>query len=110
MARQVRAIIGTHGGGMYNVLFVSPGTSVIEIRPQQPGQKPLGGTLFWELSSIKNLTYWSFASATNGPGTDTRVDCDVVAETLQAALSEDYATRLPVLDRWYQGGFRPTFR
>lgn len=107
---QVRAIVGMHGGGLYNAMWASPGTPVIEIRSRVDGGQPLGGTLFWELASMKNLSYWSVITDTKAANGNSNVDCSMVAAALRSALDEDSAARPPVVDRWYQGGFRPTFR
>lgn len=108
---QVRAIVGMHGGGLYNALFASsPSTPVVEIRPRRPASKPLGGTLFWELASMRNLSYWSLIVDTKDERGNSNVDCKLVAEALQESLGEDMSKRPPTVDRWYQGGLRPTFR
>ncbi|KAI8462750.1 MAG: hypothetical protein J3K34DRAFT_446894 [Monoraphidium minutum] len=104
----VRLIIGMHGGGMYNAMWVSADTPVIELRPKMGGQAH-GGTLFWELSSIKNLTYWTVPVATTGGSMDAIVDCKLIVRVVKTALEDKPDPRGAALKTWYQGRFQPGF-
>lgn len=104
----VRIVLGMHGGGLYNVMWSSPQTPVIEFRPQS-GDETYGGTLFWELSSIKNLTYWTVPVTATSKAMDAVIDCSLVAKVLHAALEDKGDPRGPTLDSWYQGRFQPGF-
>lgn len=103
-----RLVIGMHGGGLYNVMWVSPGTPVIELRPQVGGDAH-GGTLFWELSSIKNVTYWAVPVTTTGTSLDAIIDCKLIVKVVITALQDEGDARGPTLKTWYQGRFQPGF-
>lgn len=106
--RHVRAVVGTHGGGLYNVMWSSPGTVVIELRPRRKSHT-YGGTVFWELSSLKNLTYWTIPITAVDDAYNANANCDHVVHALGTSLNEGEDARGPVLDHWYQASFRPTF-
>lgn len=102
----VRAVVGMHGGGLYNVFWSAPGTAVVEVRPTF--QNTTSGSLyFWELAAMKNLSYWALLPPASNAHFDANLDCQEMAQVLQQVLSEDADPRGPVLDMWYQGPFPP---
>ena len=102
----VRLAIGVHGGGLYNTIWSSDDTVIVELRPRF-ANRTYGGTLFWELAAMKNLTYWTVPVPAINNMYDANIDCGLVIDILKAALSERKDERGPVLDTWYQGGFAP---
>lgn len=105
-SENVRLAMGMHGGGLYNTLWSSPGTTVIEIRPRYNNQT-YGGTLFWELAALKNLSYWTVPVPADNGRFDARIDCTYAVDILRRGLEDEIDPRGPPLDTWYQGPFAP---
>lgn len=105
--KNVRAVVAVHGGGLYNVLWSSPDTIVVELRPQRHGHS-YGGTVFWELSSLKNLTYWTIPIPAVDDLFNANANCSHIVRALHMSLNGH--THRHGLAHWYQGSFRPTFK
>ncbi len=79
---RAKVVIGPHGGGMTNILFCKPGTSIIEF--QLPGQ----GIMYRHIAHVLGLRYTAyvpehFDAATSG----FVIDCNKLVECISAELS-----------------------
>lgn len=101
---EVRAVVGTHGGALYNVQYATRPSMVIEIWPVTPdGQKAHVPTpnVIWEICSTKGLQHWALPVHTSHAGSsDVNVDCGVVVSALEQHLGNEYEA---VLEPFYQG-------
>lgn len=107
-SENVKLVIGMHGGALYNVMWLSPGSSVIELRPRY-NNNTYGGTIFWELTSLKNMSYWTIPVDAINPKYDAIIDCGMIAHAMMTALDDNFDPRGSPLDAWYQGRFQPGF-
>lgn len=62
---KTKVVIGTHGGGMYNINFCPVGTSIIEIMPTYSNGKTIAAadTIIWTQSVLLGHQYWRLPSA-----------------------------------------------
>jgi hypothetical protein len=58
-----RLFIGIHGGGLTNMLFMSPGSGVIEIKTNNPNPQ---NHCYWHLARSLNFDYTMFVAETRG--------------------------------------------
>ena len=60
--QQAEAVIGAHGGAMYNALWASDAATVVEFMPtnMQTGEIPRGlaGTIFWLNAALLGQAFW----------------------------------------------------
>ena len=62
---KTKVVIGTHGGGMYNINFCPKGTAVIEIMPTYSNGKTIAAadTIIWTQSVLLGHQYWRLPTA-----------------------------------------------
>lgn len=58
-----RLFIGIHGGGLTNMLFMAPGSGVIEIKTNNPNPQ---NHCYWHLARSLNFDYTMFVAETRG--------------------------------------------
>lgn len=103
-SNEVRAVIGVHGGALYNVQYATTPTMVIEIWPvSQDKQRVAVPTpnVIWEICSTRGLQHWALpVPIANGSSSDVNVDCSMLVNTLAQHLGTSYGS---VVEPFYQG-------
>lgn len=99
---EVRALVGTHGGAMYNAQFLTNPSLVLEIWPSRNGQTFVPTpNVIWEISSTRGLQHWALPVQTvDDRSSDVNVDCQVVVSILEQHLGRVYEA---TLEPFYQG-------
>jgi hypothetical protein len=87
IASQARYLVSNHGAGLTNMLFMMPGTSVLELRYAGDAVS----NCYFTLASALNLNYFyqNAAPANSGEAShsaDLKVDCDVLRTNLELML------------------------
>eukprot|EP00879_Flechtneria_rotunda_P011090 GHRR01011587.1.p2 GENE.GHRR01011587.1~~GHRR01011587.1.p2 ORF type:complete len:141 (+),score=25.87 GHRR01011587.1:2911-3333(+) len=102
-SQNVRAVVGMHGGGFYNLYFATAPLSVVEIWPVSADGRQVHATtnLFWEVSRLRGFDYWLLPATTvSASSSDANADCSMITAAVRLALGRGYAT---VLEPFYQG-------
>lgn len=89
--RDVQVIVSPHGSGLANIVFSSPGTTVIELFPAA------NVDLFYRLSRALNLDYFYVKSRHGNPDKVPRHDYDIEWEDLERTLDAADITPLPLV-------------
>lgn len=61
-----RAIIGPHGGAMFNLMFAPRDTVVVEFMPREMYEHVGGPFVLWQLSASLNHVYWRVHAQASG--------------------------------------------
>lgn len=62
----IRYLIGTHGSGLTNMLFMSSGTSLLELHKDKTNELNYPSPLFWYLAEALNIKYYHQLCDTHG--------------------------------------------
>ena len=122
---RARAIVGVHGGALYNHIWAAPDTLVLEIWPvTSDGSKTRSGNLFWcvvvtlrpilycrranyetrrEHTSLMGQEFWMLPAVSTPPRWDVSVDPSDVVAILRQRLGRQPDLQRPVIERYYQG-------
>lgn len=86
LMQQTRLFVGIHGGGMTNMMFLPPDSSVIEIKNDNPNPN---SHCYWHLARSLKFDYTMFVADTigetkvvEGKGCDLRVDSTKLVELI----------------------------
>ena len=84
---KTKVVIGSHGGGLYNINFCPKGTVVIEIMPTYSNGKTIAaaGTIIWTQSVILGHQYWRLPSPPVNYLGDVVVNITMVMEILETS-------------------------
>jgi hypothetical protein len=104
LGRRVRLMVGVHGGAMYNLIFMQPGTGLVEVCPvAQNEESSRCGLVFWEMAGVRNMPYWSvIATNTTAHWDIMHMDCGLVVSAVRHAL-EGLPTVPSPLEAFHQG-------
>jgi hypothetical protein len=86
LMQQTRLFVGIHGGGLTNMMFLPPDSTVIEIKNDNPNPN---SHCYWHLARSLKFDYTMFVAETvgesnlvEGKGCDLRVNCDKLKELI----------------------------
>ena len=86
LMQQTRLFVGIHGGGLTNMMFLPPDSTVIEIKNDNPNPN---SHCYWHLARSLKLDYTMFVADTigesnllEGKGCDLKVNCDKLKELI----------------------------
>ena len=83
---RARLILGSHGGGMYNVNFAPMDTAVVEFMPVKKNGDMMAAsaTMIWIQALMLQQTYWRVCVEAHHPNGDMNVDLQELEQLLQA--------------------------
>ena len=86
-------VIGTHGGGMYNIIFCPKNTTVIEVMPTHEDGRmaKVSDKIIWNQAVLLGQEYWRFPSVPASAKDDVVVDIDLILRIVQRAFGNPKA-------------------
>ncbi|EFJ46647.1 hypothetical protein VOLCADRAFT_92820 [Volvox carteri f. nagariensis] len=104
LGRRVKLMVGVHGGAFYNLVYMQPGTGIVEVCPVAPdGKSSRCGAMFWEMSNVRNMPYWSVvATNVTHDWQILTMDCNLVVSAVRNALENIENIPSP-LEAFHQG-------
>ena len=83
-----KVVVGTHGGGLYNINFCPSNTTVIEIMPTYDDGRFIAGAhqIFWHQSVLLGQQYWRLPAAPENSKGDVNVDVSLVIDIIERSL------------------------
>ncbi|XP_070559198.1 uncharacterized protein [Ptychodera flava] len=82
--RNVSTIVAVHGGALYNMVFATPKTNVVEILPYGEPRHHSAVNIFWAQSELLGLPYWRLYEKTVSPSRDLVVNISKLTLALDA--------------------------
>lgn len=83
---QVRYLVGTHGSGLTNLLFMSKGTSLLELHQNKTNELDHPSPLFWYMADVLGVHYYRQSCSTHGREDYFEGDYIVDVESLEKNL------------------------
>jgi capsular polysaccharide biosynthesis protein len=91
---ETQTLISLHGAGLSNIIFMQPGTQLIEMRKDRLGYFENGEkqttalqNTYWHLANIKEITYYYLTGAAEDPRANHHADLYIDLEKTRALLN-----------------------
>ena len=88
---KVKVVIGTHGGGLYNINFCPSNTTVIEIMPTYDDGKTLAAAhqIIWTQSVLLEHKYWRLPTVPENDKGNVNINVTQVLDILEQTLDSN---------------------